>query len=397
MDFSIVRRFKTEIDRILPAIVNIRHSIHQNPEIALKEFETAELIRRSLEKTDIQLLAPFLETDVVGILEGKNKGKNVTLRADIDALPLKEATDRPYASRREGVMHACGHDGHTAILIGAALVLNAVKDVFDGSVRFVFQPGEEIVAAGRDLVEKGALLNPEPDAVLALHGLSGLPEGVLASKPGEMMAAADFFSLTIKGRGAHGSRPEIAVDPILIAARVVESLQAVVSRQMHPLDAVVLSVCRISGGTNANIIPDNVELEGGVRYLKPHLREKIKTDMDRMIKGVCESMGATYDLHYVSPYIPTINHAEVVALGKRVVHEVIGPSYWKDIETPSLSAEDFSYYIRDYPGAFFRLGMGIEKPPLHNALFDFNDNAMKNGILFLAAAALEILGTEKIK
>jgi amidohydrolase len=206
-----------------------------------------------------------------------------------------------------------------------------------------------------------------------------------------MMAAADFFSLTIKGKGAHGSRPEIAVDPILIAARVVESLQAIVSRQTHPLDPVVLSVCRISGGTNANIIPDRVEREGSARYLKPQLREKIKSDMERMIKGVCESMGATFELDYASPYIPTINHAEVVALGKRVVHEVLGPAYWKDIEAPSLSAEDFSYYLRDYPGAFFRLGMGIGKPPLHNALFDFNDNAMKNGILFLVAAALEAL------
>jgi hippurate hydrolase len=394
MDSAVLQKIRSEVERILPDIVQLRHTIHQNPEIACAEFETAALVRKTLAPENICLLNPFLETDVVAMMDGKGKGKNVTLRADMDALPMGEKTGLSYASRRKGFMHACGHDGHTAMLAGAAIVLSRLRKNIHGSVRFVFQPGEEIVAAGRDLVEKGALLNPEPDAVFALHGLSGLPEGVLGSRPGEMMAAADFFSLTVKGKGAHSSRPEIAIDPILVAARIVESLQSVVSRQTHPLDAVVLSVCRISGGTNANIIPDNVELEGSVRYLKPNLREKIKTDMERIINGVCQSMGAGYDLTYVSPYLPTINHAGVVAFGKNIVHKILGPSCWMDIETPSLSAEDFSYYITRYPGAFFRLGMGIDKPPLHNALFDFNDNAMKNGILFLVASALEMLGSE---
>lgn len=391
MDSKIVYRLKDGIDRILPDIMNIRHAIHQNPEIAIKEHQTAELIRKILGPTDIRLLEPFLETDVVGILEGQEKGKNVTLRADIDALPLQEKTGLPYASQRDGFMHACGHDGHTAMLIGAALVLNKFRNEFNGSVRFVFQPGEEIVAAGKDLVGKGALKNPEPDAVAALHAWPDIAEGVIASKPGVLLAAADFFKVEIKGRGAHGARPENSIDPVLTAARIVEALQAVVSRNISVLDPVVLSVCRICGGTNSNVIPDSVELEGTTRYFKPELGEKIAAAMERIIKGVCDSMGASYEFSYESPYIPTINHADMVDVGRKIVGEVLGPGYWYELDGPSMGGEDFSYYITEYPGAMFRIGMGKESAPLHNARFDFNDNALKNGILFLVSFALDVL------
>jgi amidohydrolase len=393
MDLKILQRLKDEIDRILPEIINIRHAIHQNPEIAVKEYKTAELIRKTLKTTDIRLLEPFLVTDVVGILEGRGKGKNVTLRADIDALPMQEITGLPYASQTEGLMHACGHDGHTAMLIGAALVLNRFSNEFSGSVRFVFQPGEEIVAAGKDLVAKGALQDPPPDAVAALHAWPDIGEGVIGSKPGVMMAAADFFKLIIKGRGAHGARPEISIDPVLTAARVVEGLQVVVSRNISVLDPAVLSVCRICGGTNSNVIPDTVELEGTTRYFKPELSQKIAADMERIIKGVCDSMGASYEFSYASPYIPTINHAAIVDVGRKIAAEVLGPEFWQELHNPSMGGEDFSYYIREYPGAMFRIGMGGESAALHNTRFDFNDNALKNGVLFLVAFALDVLST----
>ena len=387
MDIKLIQQLKTEIDMILPDIVEIRHAIHQTPEIALREYKTAELIRKTLKSTGLRPLKPFLETDVVAILHGRETGKNVTLRADIDALPIQEETGLPYASRSAGFMHACGHDGHTAMLIGAALVLSKFKDALKGSVKFVFQPGEEIVAAGRDLIEKGALQDPKPDAVIALHAWPGIPEGVIASKPGVLLAAADFFKITIKGKGAHGSRPADSIDPILTAARVVESLQAVVSRNVSALDPVVLSVCRISGGTNSNTIPDSVEMEGTTRYLKPELRKKIPVDMERIVKGVCDSMGATYDMSYSSPYIPTINDPNMVDLGKNVAKEVLGPFGWIDLEEPSMGGEDFSYYVAKYPGAMFRIGVGKESALLHTAQFDFNDHALKNGILFLVTLA----------
>ena len=391
MDSKILNRLKDEINGILPAITNLRHAIHQNPEIAVKEYETAELIRKTLNPTDISLLEPFLETDVVGILEGKDKGKNVTLRADIDALPMQEKTGLPYASQNAGFMHACGHDGHTAMLIGVALVLNKFRNKFAGSVRFVFQPGEEVVAAGKDLVEKGALKNPQPNAVAALHAWPDIGVGVIGSKPGVLLAAADFFNLEIKGKGAHGARPENSIDPILTAARVVEALQAVVSRNISVLDPVVLSVCRICGGSNSNVIPDSVEIEGTTRYFKPELGEKIASEMERIIKGVCDSMGASYEFSYESPYIPTINHADIVDIGRKITGEVLGTDYWQDFENPSMGGEDFSYYITEYPGAMFRIGMGGDSAPLHNTRFDFNDDALKNGILFLVSFALDIL------
>ena len=393
-DSVTLQLLKTEVDRILPDMVKVRHTIHQNPEIALKEFDTAALIRKLLREAGIEVLKPFLETDVVALVKGKRTGKNVTLRADIDALPLLEKTALPYASKRKGTMHACGHDGHTAMLLGAALLLNRLRDQLSGSVRFVFQPGEEIVAAGKQLVDKGALQNPRPDAVFAVHAWAGMPLGAVASKPGALLAASDFFTVEVKGKGAHGSRPEDSIDPILTAARIVDALQSVVSREVSSLEPVVVSVCRISGGTNGNVIPDSTEIEGTTRYLRPELKQKIESSIRRIVKGVCDSMGASFSFKYDSPYIPTINDDRMVALGKTVALRVLGPGKWFDLTSPSMGAEDFSYYIRKYPGAMFRLGMGEKSASLHNSHFDFNDKAIASGILFLVSLALEVLREE---
>jgi hippurate hydrolase len=393
-DATSIQNLKTQIARIVPDMVKVRRTIHQNPEIALKEFDTSALIRKLLKEPGIKVLKPFLETDVVAVVQGKKPGKNVTLRADIDALPLLEKTGAPYASKRKGFMHACGHDGHTAMLLGAALLLNRMRDQLNGSVRFVFQPGEEIVAAGKELVARGALRNPRPDAVFALHAWAGMPLGTVASKPGAMLAASDFFTVEVKGKGAHGSRPEDSIDPILTVARIVDALQSVVSREVSSLEPVVVSVCRIAGGTNGNVIPDSAEIEGTTRYLRPELKQKIESAIRRIVKGVCDSMGATFDFKYESPYIPTINDDRMAALGKAVASRVLGPDKWFDLTNPSMGAEDFSYYLRKYPGAYFRLGMGEKSAPLHNSHFDFNDKAIASGILFLVSLALEVLREE---
>ncbi|NQT21077.1 MAG: amidohydrolase [Planctomycetes bacterium] len=382
---------KNLIDNILPDIVNLRHSIHENPELALHETDTAALIRRTLEPTALRLLDPFLGTDVVGLLDGRGEGRNVTLRADIDALPLEEKTGLPYQSKRDGLMHACGHDGHTAMLVGAALVLGELSRELDGSVRFVFQPGEEVAAAGRDLVEKGVLVDPVPDAIFALHAWSGMAVGAIASRPGVIMAAADFFHLRILGKGGHASMPEAAIDPILTGARVVEALQSIVARRVSALEPVVVSVCHIEAGTNSNIIPDSLEMEGTVRYVNPAIAKKIPAEMERIVKGVCDAAGASYEFGYVEKYMPTINDESIVALGKRVVQRSLGPERWVDLDKPSMGAEDFAFYIRERPGAMFRLGMGEGTVPVHNPHFDFNDDALEAGIVFLVSAALEVL------
>jgi hippurate hydrolase len=393
-DVTSIQNLKTQIARIVPDMVKLRRTIHQNPEIALKEFDTSALIRKLLKQAGIPVLKPFLETDVVAMVKGKKPGKNVTLRADIDALPLLEKTGAPYASKRKGTMHACGHDGHTAMLLGAALLLNRMRDQLSGSVRFVFQPGEEIVAAGKELVARGALLNPRPDAVFALHAWAGMPLGAVASKPGALLAASDFFTVEVKGKGAHGSRPEDSIDPILTVARIVDALQSLVSREVSSLEPVVVSVCRIAGGTNGNVIPDSAEIEGTTRYLRPELKQKIESSIRRIVKGVCDSMGASFSFKYSSPYIPTINDDRMVALGKTVALRVLGPGKWFDLTSPSMGAEDFSYYIRKYPGAMFRLGMGEKSASLHNSHFDFNDKAIASGILYLVSLALEVLNVE---
>jgi len=390
-DATSSQNLKTQIARIAPDMVKVRRTIHQNPEIALKEFDTSALIRKLLKQAGIPALKPFLETDVVAMVKGKKPGKNVTLRADIDALPLLEKTGLPYASKRKGTMHACGHDGHTAMLLGAALLLNRLRDQLSGSVRFVFQPGEEIVAAGKQLVDKGALQNPRPDAVFAVHAWAGMPLGAVASKPGALLAASDFFTVEVKGKGAHGSRPEDSIDPILTAARIVDALQSVVSREVSSLEPVVVSVCRISGGTNGNVIPDSTEIEGTTRYLRPELKQKIESSIRRIVKGVCDSMGASFSFKYDSPYIPTINDDRMVALGKTVALRILGPGKWFDLTSPSMGAEDFSYYIRKYPGAMFRLGMGEKSASLHNSHFDFNDKAIASGILYLVSLTLDVL------
>ena len=288
---TILADLEKKIDFILPKIREIRHKIHQNPEIALKEFKTAEYIRKVLKPLGLEILPPFLETDVVAFLNKSKTEKNITLRADIDALPLDEKNNIPYKSKNKGYMHACGHDGHTAMLLGAAMILNELKDNLNGSVRFVFQPGEEVVAGGKKLVEKGALKKPKPDVSFALHGWHGIPEGVFSSKTGAFTSAADCFKITVKGKGGHGASPEETIDPILTIAKVIDGLNHIVSRKISALDSAVISICHVEGGKNSNIIPDTAMLEGTTRYFDPKVGEILPDLIEQTIKGICDSMG----------------------------------------------------------------------------------------------------------
>lgn len=390
--------FKNKIfeitDKILPEITSVRQNIHRYPELAGQEVQTSRLVRNILSFTEIKLLKPFIGTDAVGILQGVKTGRNVTLRADMDALPLDELNDLSYRSELPGKMHACGHDGHTAMLLGSALVLNEFKDDFPGSVRFVFQPGEEIAAMGKALVESGALLNPEPDAIFALHGAAGLPVGMIASRPGTMMAAAGFFKIVITGRGGHGSRPELTVDPIITACKVVDALQTICSRNIPPQDAAVISVCRFDGGKNANVIPESVILEGTTRFLEPEIGAQLPDLIERTVKGVCEALGASYEFEYTLPYIPTVNNVKIYEFAKKMSQEYFGRSNWFELPRSSMGGEDFSYYLERYPGVFCNIGMGEKSPGIHNMNFNFNDAALRNGIAFMAGAAIEFLSKD---
>ena len=377
--------------KILPEIVCARRNIHSCPELAGKEVKTSKLVRKVLSFTDIELLKPFIGTDVVGILRGGKPGRNVTLRADMDALPMDEINELPYRSKNPGIMHACGHDGHTAMLLGAALTLNELKDELPGSVRFVFQPGEEIAAMGKALVEAGALLNPEPDAVFALHAASDLPVGAIASRPGAIMAAAGFFKIIITGSGGHGSRPELTVDPIVTASQIVVALQTICSRNIDPQAAAVISVCRFEGGKNANIIPESVILEGTTRFLTPEVGEQLRQRIEQTVSGICQAFGAKYEFAYNLPYIPTINDKKIYEFAKKLSQEYFGKKNWFELPVSSMGGEDFAYYLDRYPGVFCRIGIGEDAPSIHNINFDFDDDALRNGIAFMAGAAVEFL------
>jgi amidohydrolase len=385
------QKIEQRILEIVPEIIRVRHRIHRNPELAHVEHATSEFVRETLASLNVRIVDPFLGTDVVGIMEGNGPGENVTLRADLDALPVPEKTGLPYRSRVEGVSHACGHDGHVAILLGAARILDEMRDTFSGSVRFVFQPGEEIVAGGRDLVAKGCLDDPLPKAIFALHGWPGVAAGVVASRPGEFMAAADIFEINVKGKGAHGSLPELSVDPILTGARIVEALQTIASHRVSALEPVVITVCRFQSGYEKNVIPDNALLEGTVRYLNVDIGKEIPEHMEGIIRGICDSMEASYDFSYTRQYLPTRNDPKLVGLAKDIVGRVFGPECWKDMSKPSMGSEDFSYYLHKAPGAMFRLGMGKNRPSLHSPFYDFNDEAIPRGIHFMVAMTLEML------
>ncbi len=383
---------RERVREALPGITDIRRELHRHPEPSLEERETARRIRGWLEGLPLERLPSYLETDTVLLLRGGRPRPNVTLRADIDALPVEEGTGRPWRSQTSGRAHACGHDGHTAMLIGAARVLSPLAERLPGSVRFVFQPGEEELGGGKTMVA-GGLLEAEPraDAVFALHGWPELPVGSVGAAPGPIMAAADRFRITVTGKGGHGARPHVAVDPVVTAAQVIMALQTVVSRTVDPVQAAVVSVCAVRGGHTSNVIPQEVVLEGTTRYFQRGLKEVIRTRIEEIGAGVCAAAGARFNLEYRPGYIPTVNDARMTSFARSVVREAIGEAAWVDDIPPTMGAEDFSFYLDRVPGVFLRLGLGRDHPHLHSPEFDFEDGALETGIMTLCSLAVSTL------
>ncbi|MGO9307782.1 MAG: M20 metallopeptidase family protein [Spirochaetia bacterium] len=379
--------------RVLPKIVELRHALHRIPEMHFQERETAAAIRAFLAGTSLEILPPLLETDTIGLLRGGTDGPCILLRADMDALPVQERSGAAWSSERPGRAHSCGHDGHMAILAGAACLLDTFSRELAGSVRFVFQPAEEEAAGGKVLIDKGLLeIAPRPAAVFALHGWPGLPVGCLSSAAGPAMAEADTFLITVRGKGGHAGLPHQANDPVLAAARVVTALQSVVSRSMDPQDSVVLSICRIEGGKASNVIPDEVALEGTTRYFDRSLQGTLRDRIRRTVEGTCAAAGCTAELAYEEGYVPLVNHQSGVDLARSVVTSCLGSASWISAHPRSMTAEDFAFYLERVPGAYLRLGLGEEWPPLHAAVFDFNDRSLEPGIVTMAGLALELCG-----
>ncbi len=380
------------VDAILPEIEEARHALHRIPEIAGEEVKTSAYLRKALERYDLIVHAPFLGTDVVADLDTGRPGRTILLRADIDALPMQEETGCDYASEHCGMAHACGHDGHMAMLLGAIRVLDSIRDRLSGRIRFVFQPGEEVKALGRELVERGVLENPKVDFCAALHGWPSLPEGVIASRPGTMMASASHFEVKILGRGGHGSSPELTIDPLLTACQAVTMLQNVVSRRTNPQAAAVLSICQFKAGQSSNVIPDSAEFSGTTRALDSATAAQFEPEIRRILEHVAAANGANYEFHYDQAYEVTVNDPAAVELARKTAEKYLGEGAYRELPRPSMGAEDFGYYLAKVPGVHARIGVGTDMVGLHNPRYNFNDKSLRNGIAYFVGLALELAG-----
>jgi amidohydrolase len=387
-----ITEIRSAVRKVGPSIRKIRHDLHAIPELGLEEYKTSAYIREYLKDLDLEFLEPLAGTDVCGLIQGGEKGKIVGLRADIDALPINDQSGNSWASTHPGMSHACGHDGNAAVLIGAVTVLSLLRDKLPGAVKFILQPGEEKVGGGKKLVENGVLeIGGQVDAVFAMHGTPGIPLGAIAGVAGPTMAAADRFKIRIEGKGGHAAQPHKTIDPIVIAAQVVQAFQTIVSRKINPMDPAVVSVCTIHGGSADNAIADELLMEGTTRYYSEKSKEIITTSMESILQSCCSAAGAGYSFEYSEGYRPLVNQPGEIEFAKRAALTMFGPDCWLEGYGKTMAAEDFSYYLEKVPGAYLRLGLGESSCRVHNEKFDFNDAALEPGIIMLCGLAAGFL------
>lgn len=362
-------------------IVATRRDIHKHPELSFKEFRTAKLVSEKLQSLGIEVREQVGKTGVVGTLSGGKKGPTIALRADMDALPMQETSDVPYASIHEGVMHACGHDGHTAMLLGAAKVLSDKRDQIAGNVKFIFQPAEEGYAGAKYMVADGALEGV--DEIYGIHLWNYQKFGTVGVKPGPIMAASDKFIIDIQGIGGHGACPQGTVDPIVVAAHLITALQTIVSRNTNPLESTVVTVGMMEGGTNFNIIPHHATLKGTARAYTEENRSLIKKRMAEITAGVGATYGAKITLDYQDGYPPTINADEQAQVLLEAAQKIVGDT---EAGYPYLSmgGEDFSYFAQEVPACYFLVGSApLDREPMsvphHCSHFDIDERALLVG------------------
>ena len=368
-------------------IVALRRDIHREPELGFDTEKTAGKVLAALEGLPLDVETGVAKNGIVATLEGD--GPTVALRADMDALPILEDTGLPFASETEGKMHACGHDGHTSMLVGAAHVLSGMRDRLSGTVKFVFQPAEEGGGGGKVMVDEGVA--DDVSAIFALHLWPGLPFGKVATKAGPIMAAADAFEMEVKASGGHGAMPHLASDAIAIAAQVVTALQTIVSREVDPVEPAVLTVGEIGAGTAFNIIPDKARIGGTVRTLNADLRERIPARIEELARGIAQGMRGDVDLDYTFSYPVTVNDEAAANLALDVAEDLFGGESVLELPSPSMGAEDFSYFLERLPGAFIWLGIGEDASGLHTPKFAFDEEILPRGSALLAALAIEAL------
>ncbi|MCH7521932.1 MAG: amidohydrolase [Candidatus Marinimicrobia bacterium] len=381
------------IAKLEKRIIALRRHFHQHPELSFQETETAQSILAELKGLNLEVRHPVARTGIVAVLRNGN-GPCIALRADMDALPIQETGDRPYKSVNDGVMHACGHDGHLAILLGTLLALENSRDLWRGTLKFIFQPAEEGPAGARYMVEEGVLKEPKVRAIFGLHLWNYQDFGTIGVKAGPVMAAADRFTITVRGKGGHGAMPQGTVDAVIVAAQLVMSLQSIVSRNLNPLESGVVTVGQIHGGDNFNIIADEVTLTGTARAYREEDRQLIKSRIKAICDGTAASHGAAIELDYQDGYPPTINDPAMTEVAVQAARQVVGDGAGDPFR--SMGGEDMAYFLQEVPGCFFFIGSAKpEHPegavPHHSSHFDFDERALTVGASMFVAIIQALL------
>jgi amidohydrolase len=374
-----------------PQLVEWRRHLHQRPELSFREQITAEYVSQKLQEWGIEHQTGIAQTGIVAIIEGTKTNSEIipnrkvlAIRADMDALPIQEENDVPYRSQHDGVMHACGHDGHTAIALTTAYYLSQHRNDFAGTVKIIFQPAEEGPGGAKPMVEAGVLQNPDVDAIIGLHLWNNLPLGTVGVRTGALMAAVEAFRCTILGKGGHGAMPHQTIDSIIVSAQIVNALQTIVSRNVDPIESAVVTVGELHAGTALNIIADTARMTGTVRYFNPAMTGYFGKRVEQVIAGICQIHGASYELDYQHLYPPVINNAQITDLVRSVALDVVETPAGIMPECQTMGGEDMSFFLQAVPGCYFFLGSANPAKdlayPHHHPRFDFDETALGMGV-----------------
>jgi len=374
------------------SVVKIRRDLHRIPEPAYTEEKTSAYVAEYLRKEGLDVQTGIARFGVVGLTKLSGPGKTLMIRSDMDALPVSEETGLPFTSIHQGAMHACGHDGHMAMVLGAATILNRVKDRLKGNIKFLFQPAEEGPGGAKPMIEAGVMENPHVDYSIGCHLWPAIPEGTIGVKAGPLMAAMDRFDIRIVGKGGHGAMPHLCIDALEVGTQVVNALQRIPSRQMNPLQPTVVTVASFHAGTTFNVIPGEAVMCGTTRTFDREIWNSWPSRIERIVRGVCEAMGAGYELKYTQGYPPTLNDESMAEIVVRCAGNVVGKKQVVEPE-PTMGGEDMAFYLEKSKGCFFFLGVGREGcAPIHNPKFDFNEDVLLTGIETYCRVAFELLG-----
>lgn len=383
------------VEALYPWLKEVRRDFHQNPELGMEEYRTRDKIAAYLKEMGIEVQTGIANTAVVGLIRGGNPGKTIALRADMDALPMQDEKDVPYKSAIDGKMHACGHDAHMTILLGAAKLLSEMKDQLDGNVKLLFQPAEETVGGAKPMIEQGVLENPKVDGVLGLHMSTEEYTGQIGIRYGQMNASSDSIKIILHGESTHGAYPHSGVDTIVMAGQVITALQSIVSRNVDPRDSAVVTIGTIQGGTKQNIIANRVEMTGTVRTLDPKTRRKVIDRIEKVVTQVAAAMGGKGEVLREEGYTALMNDDCMVNLVRNTGRALLGERNVIEVKHASLGVEDFAYFAAAVPGAFFKLGCRNEEKQIvydgHTTLFDIDEEALKIGVAMQVGNVLRFL------